>query len=326
MIENHIENAVNELFANLKFTAEPAGLYDPLRYMMEIGGKRIRPRLCLLAYSLFKENMNPSILGPAAALEVFHSFTLIHDDIMDKADVRRGVPTVYRKWDENTAILSGDVMSIDSYKRIAKAPVEVLPQALELFSTTAAQVCDGQQFDMDFEDLECVPMSDYMKMIGLKTAVLIACSAKLGALIAGASSEDCDRLYSFGHSLGLAFQIADDWLDTYGDPAVFGKAIGGDIVNNKKSWLMTRAFEKAEDRREELIAAMAMPVGTEEEKEAKLQTVKAIYDDLNIGEEAKAEITRLHSRAMEHAAGLGLKPEAYALLENYAKKLIGRTK
>lgn len=140
MIENRIENAVNELFANLKFTAEPAGLYDPLRYMMEIGGKRIRPRLCLLTYSLFKNDMTQAILGPAAALEVFHSFTLIHDDIMDKADVRRGVPTVYRKWDENTAILSGDVMSIESYKLIAQAPAEVLPKALELFSTTAAQV------------------------------------------------------------------------------------------------------------------------------------------------------------------------------------------
>ncbi|MBO5708776.1 MAG: polyprenyl synthetase family protein, partial [Bacteroidales bacterium] len=225
MTEKNIEKAVKDLFEGLEFTREPEGLYDPLRYMISIGGKRIRPHLCLLTYAIYKDGaFDESILQPAAALEVFHSFTLIHDDIMDKADIRRGVPTVYRKWNENTAILSGDVMSIDSYKRIAKAPVEVLPQALELFSTTAAQVCDGQQFDMDFEDLECVPMSDYMKMIGLKTAVLIACSAKLGALIAGASAEDCDRLYSFGHSLGLAFQIADDWLDTYGDPAVFGKA------------------------------------------------------------------------------------------------------
>ena len=324
--ENHINDALKELFDNLTFTDEPAGLYDPLRYMMEIGGKRIRPRLCLTTYALYKDEFCKEILSPAAALEVFHSFTLIHDDIMDKADVRRGVPTVYRKWDENTAILSGDVMSIESYKLIAKAPKKVLPEALELFSKTAAEVCEGQQYDMDFEDIECVPMSDYMKMIGLKTAVLIACAAKMGAVVAGASAEDCDMLYRYGYDLGLAFQIADDWLDTYGDPAVFGKAIGGDIVNNKKSWLMTRAFETAEDRRAELIAAMAMPVGTEAEKEAKIQTVKAIYDGLNIGEDAKAEITRLHSRAMEHAAGLGLKPEAYALLENYAKKLIGRTK
>ena len=325
--ESHIDAALKELFDNLKFTDEPKGLYDPLRYMMEIGGKRIRPRLCLTAYSLFKDSFCEEILSPAAALEVFHSFTLIHDDIMDKADVRRGVPTVYRKWDENTAILSGDVMSIESYKLIAKAPAEVLPEALGLFSKTAAEVCEGQQYDMDFEDIECVPMSDYLKMIGLKTAVLIACSAKMGAVIGGASAKDCDLLYKYGYDLGLAFQIADDWLDTYGDPAVFGKAIGGDIVNNKKSWLMTRAFEKAcEQTRSELLAAMAMPVGTEEEKEAKVAAVKKIYASLEVEEEAKQEIARLHGQALEYAAQLNLAPEKAAFLENYAKKLIGRTK
>ena len=326
MIENHIENAVNELFANLKFTAEPAGLYDPLRYMMEIGGKRIRPRLCLLAYSLFKEDMNPSILGPAAALEVFHSFTLIHDDIMDKADVRRGVPTVYRKWDENTAILSGDVMSIESYKLLAQAPAEVLPKALALFTKTAAEVCEGQQYDMDFEDMESVPMEDYLKMIGLKTAVLIACSAKMGALIAGADDRTCDLLYRFGYDLGLAFQIADDWLDTYSDPKVFGKAIGGDILNNKKSWLMTRAFEKAGEKRPELLEAMAMPIETDEQKAEKIRTVIGIYDSLRIGEDAKAEIIRLHTQALAHVETLDIRQEAAGALENYAKNLIGRTK
>ena len=324
--ENHINDALKELFDNLTFTYEPAGLYDPLRYMMEIGGKRIRPRLCLTTYALYKDEFRKEILSPAAALEVFHSFTLIHDDIMDKADVRRGVPTVYRKWDENTAILSGDVMSIESYKLIAKAPAEVLPEALELFSKTAAEVCEGQQYDMDFEDLECVPMSDYLKMIGLKTAVLIACAAKMGAIIAGASETDCESLYRYGYDLGLAFQIADDWLDTYGDPAVFGKAIGGDIVNNKKSWLMTRAFEKAGELRPDLMAAMAMPVNTEEHRSAKIDAVRKIYDTLGVGEEAKEEIIRLHGQALAHAAGLDLATEEYALLENYAQKLIGRTK
>ena len=325
--EKHIEATLKEMFANLKFTPEPAGLYDPLRYMVGIGGKRIRPRLCLTAYSLFKDSFSEEILSPAAAIEVFHSFTLIHDDIMDKADVRRGVPTVYRKWNENTAILSGDVMSIESYKLIAKAPSGVLPKALELFSTTAAQVCDGQQFDMDFEDQDFVPMEDYLKMIGLKTAVLIACSAKMGAIIAGASDEACSSLYRFGYDLGLAFQIADDWLDTYGDPQVFGKAIGGDIVNNKKSWLMTRAYEKASDSmRAQLKEAMIMPVDTDEDKETKIAAVKAIYAALEVGEEAKKEIIRLHNQSMAHAASLDLQPEAYALLENYAKKLIGRSK
>ena len=236
--EAHLENTLKEIFSNLKFTAEPAGLYDPLRYMMKIGGKRIRPRLCLLAYSLFKDDFTEEILSPAAALEVFHSFTLIHDDIMDKADVRRGVPTVYKKWDENTAILSGDVMSIESYKMIAKAPAAVLPEVLKLFSNTAAEVCEGQQYDMDFENMTHVPMDEYLKMIGLKTAVLIACAAKMGALIGGASAEEAELLYKFGYDIGLAFQITDDWLDTYGDPKVFGKAIGGDILNNKKTWLL----------------------------------------------------------------------------------------
>ena len=325
--ETHIDAALKELFDNLTFTPEPAGLYDPLRYMIQIGGKRIRPRLCLTSYALYKDSFSEEILTPAAAIEVFHSFTLIHDDIMDKADVRRGVPTVYRKWDENTAILSGDVMSIESYKMIAKAPAHVLPQALDLFSQTAAEVCEGQQYDMDFEKVDIVPMSDYMKMIGLKTAVLIACAAKLGAIIAEAPANECDLLYKYGYDIGLAFQVADDWLDTYADPKVFGKAIGGDILNNKKNWLTTRAFEKATEQvREQLLAAMEMPVETEEQKAAKIAAVKDIYAALEVGEEAKQEIIRLHAQAMNHIAQLGLAPEKAALLENYAKKLIGRTK
>ena len=324
--EANIETALKELFSRLRFTAEPAGLYDPLRYMMDIGGKRIRPRLCLTAYALYKDILTEEILAPAAAIEVFHSFTLIHDDIMDKADVRRGVPTVYRKWDENTAILSGDVMSIESYKLLAKAPAAALPEALELFSTTAAEVCEGQQYDMDFENEESVAMDDYLKMIGLKTAVLIACSAKLGAIIAGADKKDCELLYQYGYDLGLAFQIADDWLDTFGDPKVFGKAIGGDILNNKKTWLMTRAFEKAGDLREELTKAMAMPVTTEEEKAAKISTVKDLYEKLGVGEDAKEEIKRLHTQAMAHIDALNLTAEKAATLHNYAATLIGRNK
>ena len=322
--EKHIEATLKEMFANLKFTQEPSGLYDPLRYMIEIGGKRIRPRLCLTAYSLFKDTFNEEILSPAAAIEVFHSFTLIHDDIMDNADVRRGVPTVHKKWDENTAILSGDVMSIESYRMIAKAPAASLPAVLALFSDTAAQVCEGQQYDMDFEEMDSVPMEDYMKMIGLKTAVLIACAAKMGALIAGASAEQADLLYRFGYDLGLAFQIADDWLDTYGDPAVFGKAIGGDIVNNKKSWLLTRAIEKAGAGR--LAGALAMPVSTEDEREAKVAAVKAIYGELGIEEEARQEIKRLHSQAMESVGKLNLGNLKSEMLHRYADMLLGRRK
>lgn len=324
--EKHIEDTLQEMFSNLKFTPEPAGLYDPLRYMIEIGGKRIRPRLCLTTYSLFKDTFSEEILSPAAAIEVFHSFTLIHDDIMDKADVRRGVPTIHKKWDDNTAILSGDVMSIESYRMIAKAPASVLPDVLALFSDTAAQVCEGQQHDMDFEDMPQVPMTDYMKMIGLKTAVLIACAAKMGALIGGADSKSADLLYRFGYDLGLAFQIADDWLDTYGDPAVFGKAIGGDIINNKKSWLLTRALEKAGDLRPDLIAALNISIQTEEHRQAKIEAVKKIYDTLEIGEEAKGEIQRLHSQAMEYAKKLNLGKLKYEMLHRYADMLLGRRK
>ncbi len=321
-----IDKALKELFENLEFTSEPRRLYDPLRYMIEIGGKRIRPRLCLTAYSLFKDSLTEEILAPASALEVFHSFTLIHDDIMDKADVRRGVPTVYRKWNDNIAILSGDVMSIESYKLIAKAPSEVLPKVLELFLKTAAEVCEGQQFDMDFEEEESVPMPDYMKMIGLKTAVLIACAAKLGAIIGGASDSQCDLLYKYGYDLGLAFQIADDWLDTYGDPAVFGKAIGGDIVNNKKSWLVTKAFELIGDRRGELVKAMEMAVESDKEKVEKIAAVKDIYNSLGVGQEARKEIERLHNQALSYAQQLNLSDECYEMLNNYAIQLIGRNK
>ena len=325
--EAHLENTLKEIFSNLKFTAEPAGLYDPLRYMMKIGGKRIRPRLCLLAYSLFKDDFTEEILSPAAALEVFHSLTLIHDDIMDKADVRRGVPTVYKKWDENTAILSGDVMSIESYKMIAKAPAAVLPEVLKLFSNTAAEVCEGQQYDMDFENMTHVPMDEYLKMIGLKTAVLIACAAKMGALIGGASAEEAELLYKFGYDIGLAFQITDDWLDTYGDPKVFGKAIGGDILNNKKTWLMIKAQNNASPAElNALAAAMDMPISTDAEKAAKIAAVKNLYAQLGVEQQAKEEIVRLHNQAMEYVDSLSMTAEKQDALKHYAETLLGRNK
>jgi geranylgeranyl diphosphate synthase type II len=325
--EAQIEACLKEMFETIEFTAEPAGLYDPLRYMISIGGKRVRPRLCLLAYSLFKDEFTEEILQPASALEVFHSFTLIHDDIMDKADVRRGLPTVYRKWDENTAILSGDVMSIDSYKRIAKAPSKVLHQVLELYSETAAQVCEGQQYDMDFENMKEVDMEEYLKMVGLKTAVLIACSAKMGALIGGASEKVADDLYEFGYDLGLAFQITDDYLDTFGDAKVFGKAIGGDILNNKKTWLMIKAINKAsEEDKAALFAAMDLPIETQEEKDHKIAVVKDIYLKLGIDEDAKYEIIKLHNNAMRFAEETGLGKIKVEMLHRYASKLLGRTK
>jgi geranylgeranyl diphosphate synthase type II len=318
---SQIEKVVGQLFKDIQFTSEPAALYDPLRYMIEIGGKRLRPTLCLTAYSLFKDSFTEEILQPAAALEVFHSFTLIHDDIMDNSPLRRGKPTVQAKWGNNWAILSGDVMSIDSYRRIAFAPAAVLPQVLELFSSTAALVCEGQQYDMDFEDLDSVPMEDYMKMIGLKTAVLLACSAKMGALIAGAPAAQADALYRYGYDLGLAFQIADDYLDTYGDLKVFGKPIGGDIVNNKKTWLLTKAQELTPDRGR-LKEIMALPVEDETDKAKKVALMRAEYDRLGIPRAAAQEIRRLSDKAMEEIAAL----PGNEILKDFSEKLVGRAK
>jgi len=325
--EEKIIATIKTLFDTIEFTKEPAGLYDPLRYMISIGGKRIRPRLCLTTYALYKDDITEEILQPAAALEVFHSFTLIHDDIMDKSPMRRGVPTVWTKWKEDTAILSGDVMSIDSYKRIAKAPKDVLPEALELFSTTAAQVCDGQQYDMDFENVPEVPMSEYMNMIGLKTGVLIACASKMGGLIAGASKEDCENLYNYGYYLGLAFQVADDHLDAYGDEKVFGKPIGGDIVNNKKCWLTTHALEKASaEQRKKIFNILDWAVGTTPQKVAKVEAMKAIYDQLDVKNDAVAEIEALSNKAIEYAKKLNVEPEGIQMLVDFANKLVGRNK
>ena len=323
--ETEINQIVGQLFDQIEFTREPAGLYDPLRYMIEIGGKRIRPRLCLTAFSLFSDRIDEGVLQPAAALEVFHSFTLMHDDIMDRSPLRRGVPTVWKKWNEDTAILSGDVMLIDAYQRIAKAPVAVLDRAMALFSRTAAQVCDGQQYDMDFESLQEVPMEDYNKMIGLKTAVLLACSAEMGALIGGASAEECEALYNYGYELGMAFQVADDYLDAFGDEKVFGKPIGGDIVNGKKSWLTVRTMEKTPDRAA-FLEAFSLPADSPEERAAKIAAVKDIYLQFGVDGDAKEEIVRFTRRAMDAVADAGLRPIQTESLRRFAERLVGRAK
>ena len=342
----NINAKVAELFSSIEFAAEPSGLYDPLRYMIAIGGKRLRPALCLLTYSLYRDDFDEKILEPAAALEVFHTFTLIHDDIMDRSPLRRGQATVWKRWDEDTAILSGDVMQIDAYRRIAKAPADKLGAVLELFSKTAAEVCEGQQYDMDFERLPQVPMEDYAKMIGLKTGVLIACSAKMGALIAGASKSDCEALYRYGYELGMAFQVADDYLDAFGDEKVFGKPIGGDIIQRKKSWLTLRALEKASDKqkllaalelqaesasgkpsdKEALLAALDLPAESAEQKSAKIAAVKAIYRELGVDSDAKTEIVRYSRRALDAVRELELSDQAHALLTEFAEKLVGRAK
>jgi geranylgeranyl diphosphate synthase type II len=254
-LDRFVENGL----AALNLRQEPEELYEPIEYMVSIGGKRLRPELCLLTYNLFSDKIEKHILYPALALEIFHGFTLIHDDIMDKAELRRGQQTVHRKWNDNIAILSGDVMSIKAYQLIANCPQEVLPQVLALFSKTAAQVCEGQQYDMNFENIPYITMNDYISMISLKTAVLIACSAKMGALIAGAEEKVAQALYDFAFSLGIAFQIQDDLFDTFGQGTVFGKKIGGDILNNKKTWLLVESFKVADNaQKDELTKIMAM--------------------------------------------------------------------
>ena len=325
MTETQINELVKQLFDGIEFTREPAGLYDPLRYMIAIGGKRIRPRLCLTAYSFFSDQIDEGILAPASALEVFHSFTLMHDDIMDRSPLRRGMPTVWKKWNEDTAILSGDVMLIDAYQRIARAPRAVLDRVLALFSRTAAQVCDGQQFDMEFERVPEVSMEEYDRMIGLKTAVLLACSAGMGALIGGASEAECAALYQYGYELGMAFQVADDYLDAFGDEKVFGKPIGGDIVNGKKSWLTVRALEKTPDKAA-FLSAFALPADTPEQKAAKIAAVKEIYLRLGVDADAKAEIVRFTQRAMDAVSGAGFTPLKLETLHRFAERLVGRAK
>ena len=323
--EAYINRTITEIFEDIEFPNAPAGLYDPLRYMISIGGKRVRPKLCMLSYSVFKDDLYDEIVEPATALEVFHSFTLIHDDIMDRSPLRRGVPTVWKKWSEDTAILSGDVMNIDSYRRMAKAPSRVRGKVLDLFIKTATEVCEGQQLDMDFEAEKQVKMDDYMKMIGLKTAVLLACSAKIGALIGGASETDADFLYEYGYQLGLAFQVADDYLDTYGDEKVFGKPIGGDIANNKKTWLITRALEKADDK-DEVFEAMAMPVDTPEQRTAKFNAVKALFNRLGVDNDAKEEVSRLTTLAMDSALKVSVNSVRMEQLRRFADSLVARAK
>jgi len=303
---------------------EPSNLYEPLAYMMSIGGKRIRPKLCLLAYNLLSEDMGNAIIFPAMALEVFHEFTLIHDDIMDRSDTRRGNPTVYKKWNEEVAILSGDVMSILAYKYLSYAPQDILPKVLSLFTETAMQVCEGQQYDMDFERLPFITMDDYLSMIGLKTAVLLACSTKMGALIGGASISVCDALYQFGYKLGIAFQITDDYLDTFGNEKVFGKKIGGDIINNKKTWLLVECFRRAGSE-QKLQLEKLMQMG-EEESAFKVEAVRMFYQEMGVKEAAEAEILAWHQKALESLAQANFAPWQTRNLEQFAESIIHREK
>lgn len=327
--ENQIDSAIKRLFEEISFPTAPQGLYEPLKYMLQIGGKRLRPRLCLLCYSLFQDSLGEDTLTAAAALEIFHSFTLMHDDILDHSDLRRGVETVWKHWDEQTAILSGDVMLIDSYQRLSKsAPRELLTDVMSLFSQTAREVCEGQQLDLNFEDREeNVSMAEYEEMIRLKTAVLLACSAKMGALLGRAPKEQCDALYHYALELGMAFQIADDYLDTFGDQKVFGKPIGGDILNNKKTWLLVKTQQKIGSQ-PELQALLSEALNSEptdqKAKDQKISVVRSIYEALGVHMDAQAEIKRYTSLAIKTASEGGIGGVKLEQLKRFAEKLVGR--
>ena len=270
---------VNEGLESLPYERKPASLYDPIRYVLSLGGKRIRPVLMLLGYNLFKEKPE-DILMPALGLETYHNYTLLHDDLMDKADMRRGQLTVHKKWDDNTAILSGDSMLVLAYQRVAECDAAHLPQVLELFTETALEIGEGQQYDMDFETRNDVTEDEYIEMIRLKTSVLLACALKMGAILGDASQEDADLLYQFGEKIGLAFQLQDDLLDVYGDPKVFGKAIGGDITSNKKTYMLINAVNRANaQQRAEL---MRWIEAKEFNRAEKVAAVTRLYDEIGI--------------------------------------------
>ena len=276
------------------FSGKPAELYDPIGYTMTLGGKRIRPTLCLLAAQLFSGDLQKA-MNLALAVEVFHNFTLVHDDIMDEAPIRRGKPAVHAKWNRDVAILSGDVMFVQAYQLLAKGNPEKLSQMLTVFNQTAIEVCEGQQFDMNFETQTGVQVSDYIEMIRLKTAVLLACSLQLGAFEAGASEKDAQLIYEFGEKIGIAFQIQDDFLDCYAKQEDFGKRVGGDIISNKKTFLMLTALEKSDKEQIEKIKSLMSTGITDEQKVA---GVLEVYNELNISEVTKTAMQAYFEEAM----------------------------
>lgn len=288
-------DVINDALLAVSYPVEPSGLYDPVKYQLDMGGKRVRPLLALLACDMCGGNV-ADVLPAAVGIEIFHNFTLLHDDVMDKADLRRGRPTVHKAWNDNVAILSGDAMQIIAYQMIGKTPSDVLKPVFDLFSATALQICEGQQYDMDFEERDDVTEEEYIDMIRLKTAVLLGCALKTGACVAHASDETADALYRFGVNLGLAFQLQDDYLDVYGEPSKFGKKIGGDILNNKKTFMLISAVRMAEgERREELFRLLNSGSVASDEK---ISGVTALYSALGIDRLAMEKIDFYYRTAL----------------------------
>jgi geranylgeranyl diphosphate synthase type II len=314
---------VNDYLAQLPYERKPQSLYEPIKYVLSMGGKRVRPVLMLLAYNMFKDNPE-SILSSACALETYHNYTLLHDDLMDNADLRRGHETVHRKWDANTAILSGDSMLVLAYERMAQCPKEKLAEVLSLFTETALEIGEGQQYDMEFENRTDVTEAEYIEMIRLKTSVLLACAVKMGAILADASAEDADNLYKFGEQIGLAFQLQDDFLDVYGDSAVFGKAIGGDITSNKKTFMLINALNHATaEQREELTRWI-----TAEQFDAaeKIAAVTRLYNEIGIDRMAKEKIEYYFAQSTQYLARVNVPEERKQELIAYTHEMMKREK
>lgn len=309
---------IEEALARLTFDQPPRSLFDPITYTLSLGGKRIRPALALMACDLFG-GKNEDVLQPALGLEVFHNFTLLHDDLMDEADRRRDKPTVHKLWNPNVAILSGDAMLICAYQLVAKANDKAI---LELFSRTALEICAGQQYDMEFESRSDVTEEEYLEMIRLKTAVLLACALKVGAMIGGASTADADALYDYGIHIGLAFQLQDDLLDVYGDPKTFGKNIGGDILCNKKTFLLINALSAAsEEQRQVMEDWMARKTYDAQEKIAAFTN---LYNELSIRDLTERRIEDYYRMANEDLARLSIAPESLSVLKGTCDRLMKR--
>jgi geranylgeranyl diphosphate synthase type II len=317
-----ISELVSAELEQLHWTKEPRGLYEPIAYVLGMGGKRIRPALALMACNLFSDDVQPAV-QPALGLEVFHNFTLLHDDIMDRADVRRGKPTVHKKWDDNTAILSGDVMQIASYQLIAKTPLAHLKSVLELFSNTAAEICEGQQYDVDFEHRDDVTAENYLEMIRLKTAVLLGCALQCGAWIGGAGEQDAQHLYDFGINIGLAFQLKDDLLDVYGDEATFGKKIGGDILCNKKTYLLIHALKLAKGNDADELSKW-LNISDESESENKISAVTSLYNKLGVRTICEDKMNQFYAMAVAKLEKVSVFDNKKQELRKLAEKLMFR--
>ena len=315
------QKLIEKQFENFSIPESPPELYEPVRYVMSMGGKRIRPALVILACDLFAGAVEPAMI-PAMAIEVFHNFTLLHDDIMDRSPLRRGHPTVHVKYNENVAILSGDVMSILASRLMNQAPGVVLNSVHDIFTRTAMQVCEGQQLDMNFEARLTVTEAEYLKMIELKTAVLIAASLQIGAILGGASQTDAAELYQFGLNLGLAFQLQDDLLDTYGDPEVTGKKLGTDIVDNKKTVLMIKALEHASEKQKEEITGWLSRKDFDPEE--KIREVTRIFNALQIRTITEKLIRDYYDKALINLRQLNRNEERKAELYNFASFLLTR--